>query len=985
MLERDWYISDEMNLHVPQSTEAEIEIMVNARCALHIVSSQHNGPINGAVQDALIASYILTNHWEDGTITMVPRKIADHVYETAEIPKDRIKDMIVRAKKYYPSYIKKNGTFAKEIPGSLFFSILFPSNFCYTRTTENNTNPLYHEVQIEDGIILPDSGPLCKKTVGAKNGSIVHVLWKRSPECALKFLSDLQQCTDRWLPNHGFSLGIADCFASSAVEVAKTLIETRQKVDGVVRGSDSAVRVEKEINSILNSAMAVGPRLAKSSMQKGDRNALNIMRCSGAKGSVINLAQIVAFVGQQNILGERIPRQLSHGTRCLPSFLPGDETPDARGFIEDNYMRGLTPQAAFFHAAAGRDGIISTSLKTADTGYMQKRLARKMEDLKVYIDGTVRDAGGNIVSFLYGDDGMEAKKLAAVKGLAAPSFINPMFLARRLNSDARRNGLVAKGDKPRALLAPEIELLMSFIRFSKIESAVIDLATQNARDSLGSIIDRVLIYDCVIADFCAGVRDAYDGSKAPYGTMAGLLATTAIGEPATQMVLNAFHSTGLGGKDASLGVPRFKELINTTKSKDQKRPGCIIHFDYPMLKQNGATVVQLEKNNRTATGKEKEQNDILIARTKEDSLSFVQGLKAEFEETYVDEFLIDCELQYLPDEVDIETGGNPLDLLTYEEYDESWWVKLSRDLGTTPEETQPQSWVIILKFDVEKLFRRRIELEDIAYAIEEKSNHAMMCVSSPNVVGRIEVYVGLSELKTYVQTKIDLPIGAPTDRDELLNSENIDYYMCREVAMSFIKTTQVSGIQGISKIYPRENTDTREWVMDTDGANYLDVLSMPGVDTTKTEVDDMHAVHEVLGIEAARIFVYNELNRVISFDGTYVNPRHLSLLADVMTAKGSLTAASRDGIDHSVGPNSRVMFEKSVDNAMMASTFGEIDPMDSLASSVMYGKVARAGAGSVVVRKSGTGLPPRSETSTSREIFKKKHAALVARRREKDA
>jgi len=1705
---------DEMNLHVPQSVEAEVEIMVNSRCALHIVSSQRNGPVNGAVQDALVGAYMLTNHWEDGTLTMVPRNVVKIVYEGSEIPQSRITDLIVRGKKYYPEYISKDGKdFTESIPGSFFISILFPSNFCYTRNTENHIDPKYHEVKIDDGIILPDSGPLCKKTIGSKNGSIVHVLWKRAPEFALKFLSDLQQCTDRWLPNHGFSMGISDCFASRSHDVAKTLIETRQKVDHILKSTETLEQAEQEINSVLNSAMAVGPSLAKGSMQNGDRNALNVMRNSGAKGSLINLAQIVAFVGQQNIKGQRMPCQLSHGTRCLPSFLPGDNSPDARGFVEDNYIRGLTPQAAFFHAGAGRDGIISTSLKsvtgetpiiifdgkttkivligdwidglffvdssnvqnykeremqllniekykifipttdekgqvswgliknvtrhdpgkrlfriktlegrdvvvteskslliwksdekrfvrcdsdkvkigdfvpttlnlpsvssslenyfepnhengifiglflgsgkysntniefqtesptiqkfltewfeknkiqcvkengikaecgllveslkslvgedadfipnvsfstpnefisgviggyfsvtgfiseneiemistssklivgmnillsklgifgrlskfdifgrhtfslkirdkwvvefsnkikpigvnfslnnvrlfpeifssviqndvvldsivsieeltiesyhqnfpqyngkvydltvpstlnfglanglhvvdTADTGYLQKRIARKLEDLRVWIDGTVRDANGRIVSFLYGDDGMESKKLVAVKGLESPFFINPMFLARQLNSDARRSGEVNDTEKPRKLREVEIDLLLSFIHLSKISSPVLKLATKNAQSTLREIIDRIEIYESKIPDLCVGIRDAYNSSKAQYGTMVGLLATSAIGEPTTQMVLNSveydtelilkvkqkgtfvikigdwidsimnngivqiinqngkcseyvklsshfnvsiptvsedgivfwgeitavtrhpphgdmvkittrsgrsvtatkskslliwnektmkfeqtpgsnvkigdlvpmtenfpktkehvktaiiktkkdtfvvdlneetgfavgvflterycvsvldvevklrlkswlqkydknateiynsfvmktwidnripresygasldfaqgildgfisakgfisdgfetengetaviiasspklklledigvlctrfgistnissfsqnlthppemglpvtmytlniskrkafifftrigltnaykkeslrsvicqekittkngqsyndvvfdpiisieiipeklhpkvydltipsttnfcihngmgcadtFHLAGFGGKDASLGVPRFKELINTTKSTDQRHPGCVIYFDYPMIKQNAETVIELEKENRKTDEKQREINNVIIKRAKEDSLSLLQSLQKDFEETYVGDFVTNYEMKYLPEEVDIETEASPLRLLTYEEYEEEWWVTLSRKIGNTPKDSKPESWVIILHFDMEKLFRRRIEVEDIAISLEEKSNGDMKCVTSPNILGRIEVYTTLSNLKAYTQTKIDLPKNSKSERSELLTDENVDYFLCREVAIDFIKKTQVTGISGISKIYPREDMETHEWVMDTDGANYLEILTMVGVDSTRTKVDDMHSVNSVLGIEAARRFLFDELKRVISFDGTYINPRHLSMLSDSMTVNGSLTAASRDGIGRDVGPNAKVMFEKSVDNAMMASAFGEIDDMTSLSSSVMYGKLAYAGPGMVSVR-----------------------------------
>src|SRR5690348_5154393 len=94
-----------MNLHVPQSIDAEVELMVISRCALHIVSPQRNGPINGPVQDALVASLMLTMTWNDDTLTMIDSDIVQTIYRDAQIPDTRVKDLMHRAKKYYPEYI----------------------------------------------------------------------------------------------------------------------------------------------------------------------------------------------------------------------------------------------------------------------------------------------------------------------------------------------------------------------------------------------------------------------------------------------------------------------------------------------------------------------------------------------------------------------------------------------------------------------------------------------------------------------------------------------------------------------------------------------------------------------------------------------------------------------------------------------------------------------------------------------------------------
>lgn len=1351
-----------MNLHVPQTINAEVETGITARCANHIVTSQKNGPISGIVQDGLISVYILTMTWKnknDITKTMVDRDIVYQIYKEVDISESRISDLKYRAKKYYPEYITDDNDFSEEIPGNIFISIIFPHNLCYERRTD--VNKIYPTVLIEDGILLPNSGPLCKKSVGASNSSIIHWIWKESVEYALYILSEIQQITDRWLPTHGFTMGISDCIASSSDAIAKTLIETRTKVSKIVQSTDSLNKTEGEINNVLNNAMAVGPKLAEGSMMKGDRNALNIMRNSGAKGSVINLAQITAFVGQQNIRGGRMPMTLSHNRRCLPSFLPGDTSPDARGFVEDNYITGLTPQAAFFHAAAGRDGIISTALKsitgetdivisvngcskkvkigdwidellfannedvqkyderemellnisklnihiptcdengnvswgfvknitrhdpgkklfriktlsgrevivteskslliwdkisgkfvkkntedvnigdfvpttlkleidnnislpfintkkhllfsnitgfiettdsiyyngdslpiefelnyenglftgvflacgkydvrhdygsitlntddedikkfirsqfvkygntttsnyvitnekhlscyskilavflsnfiknskmpdevysapkdfvsgvisgyfsrrmiintlfktveiqcinsvlaeslsmllsrfgifssiiktiplgfvdlvidnnylskfsqtinllskrkhlelnffikdlnlryisndfvekhdiildsvvsiekieikqymymypkykgkvydltipstlnfglanglhvvdTADTGYVQKRLARKMEDCKVALDGTVRNANNSVISFMYGGDGMDAKKLVSVKGLNHPFFVNPGMVARKLNSDAKQTGEVQPDEEPRRLRDVEIELLINNISFTKINTKVIKNVNSNIINILRRILQDVKIYECKIPDFCVSINDAYINSKAQYGTMVGLLATASMGEPTTQMVLNVFHLAGFKGKDASLGVPRFKELINVTKTADQRNPGCTIYFTYPYIINNAKSVSELEKKPNKAK---------LIKRCKEESLSFLQLLKKDFEETFVGDFIETYNLKYINENktYGVSEITSPLNILQYKKYEESWWVTLSKDTNFDTLEFDPSIWIIILDFNVEKMFNRRIELEDIARVIEENGDGQLKCIISPNALGKIEVYVSKDYIKTYAKSKI------VESKNSLITDKNIDYFVCRDALVTFIKNIQVSGISGIFKTYPREDLETHEWVMDTDGANFLKVLSMPNVDTTRTTVDDIHTILSTLGIEAARRFLFLELTRVISFDGTYINPRHVAILADVMTVSGILTPASRYGIGREIGPNAKIMFEKPVDNAMKASAFGELDKMVSLSSSVMYGKVAKAGPGVVNIKK----------------------------------
>lgn len=100
-----------------------------------------------------------------------------------------------------------------------------------------------------------------------------------------------------------------------------------------------------------------------------------------AWGTCLWAMQMIACVGQQNVEGKRIP--FGFAGRTLPHFTKDDLGPESRGFVENSYLRGLTPQELFFHAMGGREGLIDTAVKTSSTGYIQRRLVKAMEDLTI--------------------------------------------------------------------------------------------------------------------------------------------------------------------------------------------------------------------------------------------------------------------------------------------------------------------------------------------------------------------------------------------------------------------------------------------------------------------------------------------------------------------------------------------------------------------------------------------------------------------------
>jgi len=133
-----------------------------------------------------------------------------------------------------------------------------------------------------------------------------------------------------------------------------------------------------------------------------------VMINSGAKGNLIQLAQMAGCVGQQALRGGRISK--GYKGRTLSCFKKGDLSPSARGFIRGSFKSGLTPHEFFFMSMTGRDSLMDTALRTPKSGYLYRRLANSMQDIKVEYDQTVRDAAKRIVQFQYGEDGIDVSR-----------------------------------------------------------------------------------------------------------------------------------------------------------------------------------------------------------------------------------------------------------------------------------------------------------------------------------------------------------------------------------------------------------------------------------------------------------------------------------------------------------------------------------------------------------------------------------------------
>lgn len=569
------YDGDEMNIHAPQSLTVKAEIQELMMVSHNMVSPQSNKPVIGIIQDTLLGCHKIT-------------------YLDTFISQNIVCDICLKIKKPMPlpAIIKPR----KLWTGKQIVSMLLPDDFFFEKksnmTTEKSTRMNDDSfVFIKDGYIC--SGNLDKRSLGSSEAGIIHLLWlEYSHNHAKDFVSQIQYAINYWLNHSGFSIGAMDIFIAKDAEqkVEDCIIEAKTRVNQLINISKTAnISYEQKINQILNNAMSNAGLIVKENIDLS--NNINATVTGGSKGSMFNISQIMGCVGQQNVNGKRIDLGYTH--RVLPHFEKHEISPEAKGFVENSYKKGLTPYEFYFHAMGGREGIIDTAVKTSETGYIQRRLIKAMEDLQVYNDHSVRNSSGDILSFVYGDDGLDASLLitdtldlsnvktylhddmcdeerkilqcyAEVFESTKFSVRAPFIIDRKIEKYKSKGNFVSAHDAYVIVshCTKSIKLHLDYEQINEYSTYAIHALIYTKLCS--KIVTKILSHDALL-HLCMELIQVYRSAIAQKGESVGTVAAQSIGENVTQLTLNTFHSAGYGAKNVTLGVPRFRELINVAK------------------------------------------------------------------------------------------------------------------------------------------------------------------------------------------------------------------------------------------------------------------------------------------------------------------------------------------------------------------------------------------------------------------------------------
>jgi DNA-directed RNA polymerase II subunit RPB1 len=959
----------EMNMHMPQNVIAETELRHLAAIPYQIISPASNSPIIGIYQDSMLGSYRFTR----SKINFTPREAMNLLMMYPNVDVGAILD--------------KGETVTNF---DILSQIMPPLTMTYKTDAFGDTEDYAtsnNVLEIRGGKYI--RGQMDKLVLGKSTKGIIHRAFNDfGNREACDFIDNLQNIITEYMKSSSFSVGISDLIADANTnsQIVHVIDKQKREVNtiidqlhlGIFENNTSAsnqVEFEKRVNNVLNDAMNETGKISRKSLSK--ENRFSIIVNSGSKGSLLNISQMISCLGQQNVDGKRIP--YGFDSRTLPHFSKFDDSPNARGFVENSYISGLSAPELFFHAMGGRIGLIDTAVKTSQTGYIQRRLIKGLEDLKVEYDMTVRNSKGKIVQFAYGDDGFDTTRvenqIIPIVGMSIEDIymhydiMGVTDVTSGVLSSLYTKGTITRLRKQKDAAAAMCKKYIDRMVFSR-DSVVVFMfksrddncvripvafqsIIQNTQGNMGlnanSVVDITPLEAYQLIEeyykkiqqiyyvpptqlftlmyfYYLSPRDLlmtkrfhqkalvvlletivlkYKQAIVHPGEMVGVIAGQSIGEPTTQLTLNTFHLAGVASKsNVTRGVPRIEEILRLTKNP--KNPSLTVFLK------------PLDEGNQERAN----------------------TLSNMMEHTRLSDVVSSIEIYF-----------DPLDTKTYIPEDQTLMAQFTEfeklveecneDEGTS-RAVSKSKWIIRMELDPEVLLDKNITMDDVNFAIKQSSYGSdINCV-----------YSDFNSDKLVFRIRLNSTVFQKGKKRGIMESldQSDEIYMLRNFQDNLLSNIVLRGISGIHNVLARKiqnmvvkndgkyvRKDT--WVLDTTGSNLLDTLGVDYIDTKRTISNDIKEVFDVLGIEAARQVIHNELVEVMEFSGVYINYHHTSLLCDRMTSNRNMVSIFRTGIiEDNIGPVAKATFEVHTEVLLDAARHADFDHMRGVSANVMCGQ-----------------------------------------------
>ena len=559
---------DEMNLHVPQSEEAQTESRMLMQVQDQILSPRFGGPIIGCKTDFITAAFMMTRKETQLTEEEVGKMLLAAGYE-GPFPEPE-------ARKPQPYWNGKQ-IFSLFIPKDLNYA--FKANTCIACAKCLREECEYDAyVVIKNGVM--QKGVIDRAAIGAEQSeSLLHRIIKDYGSAAGRtFLNHICHLLNMFMTIRGFTYSYDELELPQPAQkkIRQIITEAEERINKLIKdykggtlprlpGQTLADSFEIYVMNELAEARDKAGRTAENSF--ASNNSGMIMTKTGARGSSLNIGQMTAVVGQQSVRGKRIMR--GYLERALPHFQLGDPSPTARGFVDASYREGLDPVEFFFHSMGGREGLVDTAVRTQQSGYMQRRLINALEHLRIEYDGTVRNSIGDIIQFRYGEDGVDPAKSDHGKAVNVGRIAEQIRIMVEKGKPALKDYVKEKVDDAKDRLTPMlVQELKEEIGKEELTRKGVDKAVELTQEN-------------------------YKRALVEPGEAVGIVAAQSIGEPGTQMTLRTFHYAGVREQNVTLGLPRLIEIVDARRMPSTPIMAIFLDKEHGVSK-NKATEVARE-------------------------------------------------------------------------------------------------------------------------------------------------------------------------------------------------------------------------------------------------------------------------------------------------------------------------------------------------------------------------------------------------------
>lgn len=1028
---------DEMNMHFPQNENARAEALFIANTDSQYLTPTSGKPLRGLIQDHISAGVLLTS--KDTFFTR--EKYQQLVYgclrpEDGHTTSGRIVTVPPAIWKPVPMWT------GKQVITTALLNIKPLDREGLNLESKNKIkNEYWGPHSTENSVIFKDGELLCgildKSQYGASDYGLVHSIHEvYGQHSAGSFLSVLGRLFTRYTTQIGFTCGMDDLHLTAegdqwrrdilnnssevgrkaAAEVTnldpsvkETDPEFRKRLEEILRDDNKLAILDaitqSKVNAIASSV--VSKCIPEGTEKRFPVNAMQSMALSGAKGSNVNVSQIMCMLGQQALEGRRVPVMVSGKT--LPSFKPFDTQARAGGYISGRFFSGIKPQEYYFHCMAGREGLIDTAVKTSRSGYLQRCLIKQLEGVQVSYDNSVRDSDGTLIQFMYGGDAID---VIGESHLTKFQFCldnyqsllqkhQPGQLTENLDIDAaiEYSKKVKKYNKKHAD-EPH------YIQGAKYDPVV---STYNPARFVGSVSET---FDAQLEEFIKNNKDKFISKKEAKagvsgvqekhfrslmhlkymqttvdpGEAVGIIASESIGEPSTQMTLNTFHFAGHGAANVTLGIPRMREIIMTASSHI-KTPQMTL----PILKdiddnqadifcKSVAKIMLSEIVDKVTVNESIGSSDVESTRAYNIKLNFYTREEYESEYDISQAQLESCITSSFISTL-IATIKKAIKKSTTFKTDIGEAVKVKdRDFQTVGAESDDEAdneegdkdadddriaskTKQSVSYDgpddeelevMEKAQETSDEDMDSDKEDESSSDEDSDSDSEDESKGTKKSKDAKSReqevcLKFSNCTKFDFD-----DSDgewamiRLEYPSNISKILMVNLIEDVCKKVVVRQVPGIGRcLHPAAEQHDGNRVLVTEGINFQAMWEEDAfIDVNGITSNDVVAVLKTYGVEAARNTIVREINNVFKTYAISVNTRHLDLIADMMTREGTYLAFNRQGVDSGTSPFMKMSFETTCQFLTKAVMESDTDNLVSPSSTIVVGKLAKIGTGS---------------------------------------